>query len=62
MGYVGQKLGHQAKSLEILVNTLEAILTTQFWWNLVRIFLLQYLGQVRLWVMLGQKIGHQVKS
>ena len=30
MGYVGQKLGHQAKSLEILVNTLEAILTTQF--------------------------------
>jgi len=33
-----QKLGHQVKTLEILIYTLEAGLTTRFWWNLIRIF------------------------
>jgi len=36
----GQKLGHQVKSLEILVYTLEARLLTRFWWNLIRMFAL----------------------
>jgi len=36
----GKTLGHQVKSEEILVYTLEATFSTQFWWNLVRIFVL----------------------
>ena len=36
----GQKLGHQVRSEEILVYTLEANFATRFWWNSVRIFVL----------------------
>jgi len=35
-----QKLGHQVKSLEILVYTIEATFATRFWWNLIRMFVL----------------------
>ena len=34
----GQKLGHQVKSKEKLVNTLEVIVLTQSWWNLLKMF------------------------
>ena len=34
----GQKLGHQVKSVEILVYTVEVTFATWFWWNLVRMF------------------------
>ena len=34
----GQKLGHQVKSKEKLVNTLQVIVLTQSWWNLLKMF------------------------
>ena len=36
----GKKLGHQVKSKEKLVNTLEVTVLTQSWWNLLRMFAL----------------------
>jgi len=62
MGNVGSKKGHQVKSKDIFVYTLEATFATWFLWNLVRMLFWQYLGQLRIWVMSGQKVGHQVKS
>ena len=58
----GQKLGHQVKSKEKLVNTLEVTFWSNHheycskclpWW---------FLGQVQNWVTWGQKLGHQAKS
>jgi len=43
------------------VYTLETTFVIHFFKNFVRMFVLN-LGQVRIWVMSGQKLGHQVKS
>jgi len=48
----GQKLGHQDKSDEILVHTLEARLANQFEWNLVRMFVFTVSSQ-------SSNISHQ---
>ena len=37
LGYLGSKT-HQVKSKEKLVNTLEVIVLTQSWWNLLKMF------------------------
>ena len=61
-----KKLGHQVKSKEILVYTLNDTFATQFVWNLLRMLFWQYLGKFRKYVnkyvMSGQKLGRQVKS
>ena len=59
-----QKLGHQAKSKENLVNTLEVTFLKQSSWILPKMFFFfrWFLSQVWIWVMWGQKLGHQAKS
>ena len=52
-----QKLGHKAKLNGYLVNTLEAACLLQQ----LEILSESYLGQVRLVVILGQKLGHYAK-
>ena len=58
----GEQLGHQIKSTEILVYTLEATLQPNFDETWSECLSWHYLGQVQIWIMLGQKLGHQVKS
>jgi len=58
----GKKLGHQVKTYEILVYTLEARNSTRFWWNLVRMFVFDNILAKFENVMSGQKLGHKVKS
>ena len=63
LGHWGQKLGHQAKSKETLVNTPEV--TSHFWSNhesCSKCLYWWFLCQVWNWVTQGQKLGHWTKS
>ena len=57
-----QKLGHQVKSKENNVNTLEVPFFKQSSLILLKMFVLMNLGQVRNWIVWGKKLGPQIKS
>lgn len=42
-----------------LIINLEAAFMTKSWWNLARIFILKYLGQIWIWVMPVRKLGQE---
>ena len=62
LGYFGQKLGHQIKSKEKLVNNLEVIVLTHLDETCLKCLPLLNLGQDRNWFNWGKKIGHWARS